>query len=84
LRHAQIADHKIRLVLFEDLKPLLAVASLENAEATVFKIRGEACTDHVVVIDDQQRCTGFLHVGERRRLGFVQRAGKADQQLREF
>ena len=38
----------------------------------------------IVIIDDQQRCTDFLHVGERRRLGFVQRAGKADQQLREF
>ncbi|MNZ34939.1 hypothetical protein D3C78_523250 [compost metagenome] len=72
LRHAQIADHEVGLVFFEDLKPLLAIAGLEDAEATVFKIGGEACTDHVVVIDDQQRCTGFLHVGERRRFGLVQ------------
>ncbi|MNS76156.1 hypothetical protein D3C72_1096950 [compost metagenome] len=73
LRHAQIADHEVGLVFFEDLKPLLAIAGLEDAEATVFKIGGEACTDHVVVIDDQQRCTGFLHVGERRRFRLVQR-----------
>jgi hypothetical protein len=71
LRHAQIADHEVGLVFFEDLKALLAIAGLEDAEATVFQIGGEAGTDHIVVIDYQQRCTGFLHVGERRRFGLA-------------
>ncbi|MNI77187.1 hypothetical protein D3C73_1334640 [compost metagenome] len=59
-------------MFFKDLEPLLAIAGLEDAEATVFQIGGEARTDHVVIIDDQQRCTDFLHVGERRRFGLVQ------------
>jgi hypothetical protein len=71
LRHAQIADHEVGLVFFEDLKALLAIAGLEDAEATVFQIGGEARTDHIVVIDYQQRCTGFLHVGKRRRFGLA-------------
>lgn len=55
-------------MFFEDLEALLTVGGLEDAETAVFQIGGEAGTDHVVVIDDQQRCTGFLHVGERRQI----------------
>jgi hypothetical protein len=66
LRHAQIADHQIRLFLLEDLETLLAVACLQDAEAAVFQVGGEARTHYIVIIDYQQRCTVFLHVGKRR------------------
>ncbi|MNT12307.1 hypothetical protein D3C72_1472300 [compost metagenome] len=66
MRHAQIADHKIRLFLFEDLEALLAITRLQDTETTVFKVSGKTRTYDIVVIDYQQRCTGFLHVGKRR------------------
>ncbi|MNM91667.1 hypothetical protein D3C81_1039730 [compost metagenome] len=66
LRHAQIADHKIRVFLFEDLEALLAIGCLQDAETAVFQVGGKTRTYDVVVIDYQQRCTGFLHVGKRR------------------
>ncbi|MNP19688.1 hypothetical protein D3C76_1122290 [compost metagenome] len=66
MRHAQIADHKIRVFLFEDLEALLAIGCLQDAETAVFQVGGKTRTYDVVVIDYQQRCTGFLHVGKRR------------------
>ena len=45
---------------------LLAIAGLQDAEATVFQIGREARAHYFVVIDYQQRGTGFLHVGKRR------------------
>lgn len=64
--HAQVADHKVGLVALEYLETLLAIAGLQDAEATVFQIGREARAHYFVVIDYQQRGTGFLHVGKRR------------------
>ncbi|MCY1409063.1 hypothetical protein D9M71_244010 [compost metagenome] len=66
LRHAQIADDQVGLVLLEYLKTLLAIAGLQDAETTVFQIGGEARAHYFVIIDYQQRGTGFWHVGKRR------------------
>jgi hypothetical protein len=66
LRHAQVADHEVGLFLLEYLKALRAIVSLQDVEATVFKVGRKACAHYVVVIDYQQRGTGFLHVGKRR------------------
>src|SRR5690349_6040551 len=66
LRHAQIADDQIGLVLLEYLKTLLTIAGLQDAETTVFQIGGEARAHYFVIIDYQQRGTGFWHVGKRR------------------
>ncbi|MNF57671.1 hypothetical protein D3C84_392070 [compost metagenome] len=66
LRHAQIADHKIGLILLEYREPLLAITGLKDAEPTVFQIGRETRAHYFVVIDYQQRGTGFLHVGKRR------------------
>jgi len=59
LRHAQIADHQVGLVLLEYLKALLAIAGLQDAETTVFQIGGETRAHYLVIIDYQQRGTGF-------------------------
>jgi len=66
LRHAQIADDQVGLVLLEYLKTLLAIAGLQDAETTVFQVGREACAYYFVIIDYQQRGTGFWHVGKRR------------------
>ncbi|KWV86789.1 hypothetical protein PFLmoz3_03526 [Pseudomonas fluorescens] len=66
LGHAQVADHKVGLVALEYLKTLLAITGLQDAEATVFQVGREARAHYFVVIDNQQRGTGFLHVGKRR------------------
>ncbi len=66
LGHAQVADHKVGLVALEYLETLLAIAGLQDAEATVFQVGREARAHYFVVIDYQQRGTGFLHVGKRR------------------
>src|SRR6202008_4296068 len=42
LRHAQIADDEVGLVLLEYLKTLLTVTGLQDAETTVFQIGREA------------------------------------------
>ncbi|MNW22496.1 hypothetical protein D3C71_2240040 [compost metagenome] len=54
------------MFLFEDLEALLAIGCLQDAETAVFQVGGKTRTYDVVVIDYQQRCTGFLHVGKRR------------------
>jgi len=61
---AILRDHV--LVLLEYLKTLLAIAGLQDAETTVFQIGGEARAHYFVIIDYQQRGTGFWHVGKRR------------------
>ncbi len=66
LGHAQVADHEVGLVALEHLETLLAITGLQDAEATVFQIGREARAHYFVVIDYQQRGTGFLHVGKRR------------------
>ena len=66
LGHAQVADHKVGLVALEYLETLLAITGLQDAEATVFQVGREARAHYFVVIDYQQRGTGFLHVGKRR------------------
>ena len=52
--------------VIEYLKTLLAVAGLQDAETTVFQVGSEAGSHHFVIIDYQQRGTGFWHVGKRR------------------
>jgi hypothetical protein len=52
--------------LLEYLKTLLAVTGLQDAETTVFQIGREARAHYFVIIDYQQRGTGFWHVGKRR------------------
>ena len=66
LGHAQVADHEVGLVALEYLETLLAITGLQDAEATVFQVGREARAHYFVVIDYQQRGTGFLHVGKRR------------------
>ena len=61
LRHAQIADHEVGLVALEYLETLLTIAGLQYAEAAVFQIGREARAHYFVVIDYQQRGTGFVH-----------------------
>ena len=66
LFRSQIADHEVGLIALEYLETLLAIAGLQDAEATVFQIGRKACAHYFVVIDYQQRGTGFWHVGKRR------------------
>ncbi|MNN16007.1 hypothetical protein D3C81_1291320 [compost metagenome] len=61
LRHAQIADHHIGQVVFENLQTLQAIGCLQYMETTVFQIGGETNPHYFVVIDDQQLGTGFVH-----------------------
>jgi len=66
LRHAQVADDQIWLLLLEYLKALQGTIGLKDAEAAVFQVGRQTCAYYLVVINDQQRGTGFLHVGKRR------------------
>src|SRR5690606_12133147 len=61
LRHAQIADHQVGAFLLEHFQPLQTVVGLQHLEAAVLEVGREACTYDIVVIDDQQGGTGFVH-----------------------
>ncbi|MNW00234.1 hypothetical protein D3C71_1956970 [compost metagenome] len=61
LRHAQIADHYIRLFAPEDIEAFQAITGLQNGEAAVFQVGRETRTHHFVIIDNQQRGTGCVH-----------------------
>lgn len=65
LRHAQIANDQVRLFAFEDLQALQTVEGLQHLEVAVFQVGGEAFAHHLVVIDDQQRGTDFMHGSSR-------------------
>ncbi|MNY41721.1 hypothetical protein D3C86_1765580 [compost metagenome] len=66
LRHTQVANHEVGPLALEYFETLQAIGRLQNAEATVFKVGRKACAHYIVIIDYQQRGTGFVHVGKRR------------------
>ncbi len=66
LRHAQVADHEVGLLGFEELHTLRPIGGLQHTETTVIQIGSQAGSNHIVVVYDQQRRAWFMHVPTRR------------------